>query len=117
MIGDIFDIEDDFIVIKKHILVSYDDIKIIRVFSNIIAYLKNGYKCYNWALGVNNNDLSYTNDIKDDYKIMKHKGYQVARKNKGKVIIKNGVKYVEMNGNIYNYYSYANAGILIPEEI
>lgn len=46
MIGDIFDIEDDFIVIKKHILVSYDDIRIIRVFSNIIAYLKNGYKCF-----------------------------------------------------------------------
>jgi len=79
--------------------------------------LKNGYKCYNWALGVNNNDLSYTSNIKDDYKIMKHKSYQIARKGKGKVIMKNGIKYVELNGKIYNYYSYVNAGILISEQI
>jgi len=79
--------------------------------------LKNGYKCYNWALGVNNNDLSYTYNIKDDYKIMKHKATQILKKNRGKVLIKNGKKYVEMNGKIYNYYSYVNAGILIPEEI
>ncbi len=77
----------------------------------------NGYKCYNWALGVDNNDLSYTANIKDDYKIMKHKNFQIARKNKGKVIMKNGVKYVELNGKIYNYYSYVNAHVLIPEEI
>ena len=79
--------------------------------------LKNGYKCYNWALGVNNKDLSYTYDIKDDHRIMKHKATQILKKNKGKVLIKNGIKYVIMNGKIYNYYSYVNAGILIPEEI
>ncbi len=79
--------------------------------------LANGYKCYNWALGVNKDDLSYTSDIKDDYTIMKHKSYQLARKNKGRVILKNGNKYVVLNGKVYNYHSYVNAGILIPEEI
>lgn len=79
--------------------------------------LANGYKCYNWAIGVNNDDLSYTNDIKDDVRIMKHKANQILKKGKGKVIIKDGVKYVELNGNIYNYYSYVNAGILISEKI
>jgi hypothetical protein len=79
--------------------------------------LKNGYKCYNWALGVNNKDLSYTYDIKDDHRIMKHKATQILKKNKGKVLIKNGIKYVIMNGKIYNYYSYVNAGVLIPEQI
>ena len=79
--------------------------------------LLNGYKCYNWALGVNNDELSYTSDIKDDVKIMKHKANQILKKNKGKVVVKNGNKYVEMNGKIYNYYSYVNAGILIPEQI
>ena len=79
--------------------------------------LANGYKCYNWALGVDKNDLSYTPDINDDYMIMKHKSYQVARKNKGRVILKNGNKYVVLNGKVYNYHSYVNAGILIPEEI
>jgi len=79
--------------------------------------LGNNYKCYSWAIGVNKNDLSYTSDIKDDYKIMKHKKYQVLKKNKGKVIIKKGKKYVEVDGKIYNYYSYVNAGILIQEQI
>ena len=79
--------------------------------------LNNNYKCYSWAIGVNKNDLAYTNNIKDDYKIMKHKKYQVLKKDKGKVIIKNGKKYVLMNGKIYNYYSYVNAAVLIEEQI
>jgi len=80
--------------------------------------LENGYKCYNWAIGVNNNDLSYTPNIKDDYKIMKHKKYQILKKNKGKVILnKDNEKYVIVDGKTYNYYSYKEAGILIPEEI
>jgi hypothetical protein len=79
--------------------------------------LENGYKCYSWALGVNKNDLSFTSNIKDEFKIMKHRKYQLARRNKGRVISRKGLKYVEMNGKIYNYYSYINAGILIPEEI
>jgi len=79
--------------------------------------LENGYKCYSWALGVNKNDLSYTTNIKDDYKIMKHTKMQISKKGKGKVIIKKGNKYVLLNDKIYNYYSYKNAGILIPEEI
>jgi hypothetical protein len=79
--------------------------------------LENDYKCYSWALGVNKNDLAFTSNIKDDFKIMKHRKYQMYKKNKGRVISKKGIKYVEMNGKIYNYYSYINAGILIPEEI
>ena len=79
--------------------------------------LENGYKCYSWALGVNKNDLSFTSNIKDDFKIMKHRKFQLARKNKGRVVSRKGLKYVELNGKIYNYYSYINAGILIPEEI
>lgn len=79
--------------------------------------LLNSYKCYSWAIGINNDDLSYTANIKDDYKIMKHKNVQVQKKGRGRVIIKNGDKYVLLDGKIYNYYSYKNAGVLIPEEI
>jgi len=79
--------------------------------------LENDYKCYSWALGVNKNDLSFTSNINDDFKIMKHRKFQLPRKNKGRVVSRKGIKYVEMNGKIYNYYSYTNAGILIPEEI
>ena len=79
--------------------------------------LTNTFKCYTWALGVNNNDYSYTNDINNDYKIMRHKNMQVPRKNKGRVIMKKGIKYIEMDGKYYNYFSYINAGVLIPEVI
>jgi len=79
--------------------------------------LKNLYKCYNWAIGVNNNELSYTPNIKDDYKILTFRKRQIAKKGKGKVIIKNGIKYVLLDGKIYNYHSYTTASILIPEEI
>jgi len=79
--------------------------------------LENDYKCYSWALGVNKNDLAFTANIKDDFKIMKHRKFQIPKRNKGRVVSKKGIKYVEMNGKIYNYYSYINAGILIPEEI
>lgn len=73
----------------------------------------NGYKCYNWAINVNKQDLAYTGNIHDDKKIMKHKKLEVVRKNKGKVVVKDGVKYVLMNNEIYDYFSYKNAGILV----
>jgi hypothetical protein len=31
--------------------------------------------------------------------------------------MKNGIKYIEMDGKYYDYYSYTNAGILIQEFI
>jgi superfamily II DNA or RNA helicase len=79
--------------------------------------LQNTFKCYAWALGVNKNDFSYTTDINNDYKIMKHRNLQVAKRGKGKAIMKNGIKYIEMDGKYYDYYSYTNAGILIQEFI
>ena len=78
--------------------------------------LENGYKCYSWAIGVNNNEYSYTTNIKNDYKIMKHKKYQLPRNGTGRVIIKDGEKFVLLDDKIYNYHSYKKAGILIPEE-
>uniref|UniRef100_A0A6C0DMD4 Helicase ATP-binding domain-containing protein n=1 Tax=viral metagenome TaxID=1070528 RepID=A0A6C0DMD4_9ZZZZ len=79
--------------------------------------LLNTFKCYKWAIGVNNNDFSYTNDITNDYKIMKHKKMEVQKRGKGRVVQKRGVKYVELDGKYYDYFSYVNAGILIPEVI
>lgn len=79
--------------------------------------LQNSFKCYSWALGVNNDELSYTDNIKNDMKIMKHKNYQILKKDKGRVFIKNGKKYVELNQKVYNYHAYVNAGILIPDKI
>jgi superfamily II DNA or RNA helicase len=79
--------------------------------------LQNTFKCYAWALGVNKNDFSYTTDINSDYKIMKHRNLQIAKKGKGKAIMKNGIKFIEMDGKYYDYYSYINAGVLVPELI
>ena len=76
--------------------------------------LQNGYKCYNWPINVNNNELTYTPNIADDGRIQQHQKLQVVRKNKGTVISKDGKKYVTMNGKLYDYFSYKNSGILLP---
>jgi hypothetical protein len=76
--------------------------------------LQNGYKCYNWPINVNNDDYTYTPNILEDSRIQGHQKMQVTKKNKGIVISKNGKKYVTLNGKLYDYFSYKNAGILLP---
>lgn len=76
--------------------------------------LINGYKCYNWAINADDNDFTYTPNIRDDNKIQKHQKLQVLQKNKGTVVSRNGKKYVTINNKLYDYFSYKNAGILLP---
>ena len=79
--------------------------------------LANGYKCYNWPINVNDNELSYTNNINDDKKILQFKNKQHIRKDRGRVVLKNGKKYVILKDKLYDYYSYVNAGLLIPASV
>ena len=76
--------------------------------------LESGYKCYNWPINVNSNKLSYTKNIEEDYKILKHNKLKKLNKGKGKVVLIRNNKYVEMNNKYYDYNSYVNAGILLP---
>ena len=82
--------------------------------SDVNNPLANGYKCYNWPINVNNNELSYTNNINADKKILQYKNKQHIRKDRGQVVLKNGKKYVVLKNKLYDYYSYVNAGILLP---
>ena len=83
------------------------------IHSEVNKPLDNGYKCYNWPININDNKLSYTHNITDDNKIQLYKLYERAKKNKGKVVSHNGVKYVLLNNKLYDYFSYKNAGVLI----
>ena len=85
--------------------------------SDVNNPLANGYKCYNWPINVNNNELSYTNNINADKKILQYKNKQHIRKDRGQVVLKNGKKYVVLKNKLYDYYSYVNAGILLPATI
>ena len=85
--------------------------------SDVNNPLANGYKCYNWPINVNNNELSYTNNINADKKILQYKNKQHIRKDRGQVVLKNGKKYVVLKNKLYDYYSYVNAGILLPASI
>lgn len=76
--------------------------------------LSSEYRCYHWPINVNNNELAFTRDINDDNKIMQFRKLQVAKKDKGRVISKDGKKYVLLNDKVYDYYSYKNAGVLLP---
>lgn len=75
--------------------------------------LQNGYKCYNWAINSNENDLSYTNEIGSDSTILKQRKFQVLKKQTGRVVSKDGIKFVLIDDQLYDYYSYKNAGILL----
>ena len=85
--------------------------------SDVNHPLANGYKCYNWAINVNDNELSYTNNINDDKKILQFKNKQHIRKDRGRAVLKNGKKYVILKDKLYDYYSYVNAGLLIPASV
>jgi hypothetical protein len=76
--------------------------------------LSGEYRCYHWPINVNNNELAFTKDINNDNKIMQFRKLQMAKKDKGRVISKDGKKYVLLNDKIYEYYSYINAGVLLP---
>jgi len=78
--------------------------------------MQNGYKCYNWAININLDDFSFAKNIDDEKKIQKHQKYQVTQKATGKVVKdkNNGKKYVRLNNELYDYFSYKNTGILIP---
>lgn len=76
--------------------------------------MENGYKCYNWAINADPAALSYTENIEDDHTIQKHQKMQVLRKNRGVVVSHKDKKYVMINNKLYDYFSYKNAGILLP---
>lgn len=79
--------------------------------------LLNGYKCYNWAININENKLAYTQNIMEDSKIQQHRKLQKLRKNRGTVVSKDGVKYVLLNDKLYDYFSYVNSGLLYRANI
>jgi superfamily II DNA or RNA helicase len=79
--------------------------------------LSNGYKCYSWPINVDDNELAYTNNISLDKKILQFKNKQHIRKDRGQVVLKNGKKYVILKDKLYDYYSYVNAGILLPASV
>lgn len=82
--------------------------------SNQNKPLESGYKCYNWPINVDNNKLSYTKDINNDSKILKHDKLKKKKTGIGKVVLIKDKKFVELNKKIYDYESYKNAGILLP---
>ena len=85
--------------------------------SDVNKPTSNGYKCYNWPINVDNNELSYTNNIDADKKILQYKNRQHIKKDRGRVVLKNGTKYVLLKNKLYDYYSYVNASILLPANI
>ena len=83
------------------------------IHSAINQPLKNGYKCYNWPINKNNDKLSFTQSILEDRVITQNKNYEKTKIDKGRVVSKDGIKYVLLNNKLYDYYSYKNAGVLL----
>ena len=64
------------------------------IHSEINKPLNNGYKCYNWPINKNVDKLSFTQNINEDSVITKYKMFEKTKIGKGKVVSKNGIKYV-----------------------
>jgi hypothetical protein len=75
--------------------------------------LKNGYKCYNWPINMKEDKLAFTQNILNDGKITQYKNYERAKTDRGKVVSRDGVKYVLLKDKLYDYNSYKNAGVLL----
>jgi len=78
--------------------------------------LNNGYKCYNWPINIKDDKLAFTQNILNDSKITQYKNYERVKKDRGRVVSKDGVKYVLLNDKLYDYNSYKNAGVLLLAE-
>jgi hypothetical protein len=75
--------------------------------------LKNGYKCYNWPINIKDDKLAFTQNILNDSKITQYKNYERVKTDKGKVVSRDGIKYVLLHDKLYDYNSYKNAGVLL----
>jgi len=75
--------------------------------------LKNGYKCYNWPINMKEDKLAFTQNILNEGKITQYKNYERAKTDRGKVVSRDGVKYVLLKDKLYDYNSYKNAGVLL----
>jgi len=75
--------------------------------------LKNGYKCYNWPINMKDDKLAFTQNILNDGKITQYKNYERVKTDKGKVVSRDGIKYVLLKDKLYDYNSYKNAGVLL----
>lgn len=83
------------------------------IHANVNKPLKNGYKCYNWPINMKEDKLAFTQNILNDSKITQYKNYERVKTDRGKVVSRDGTKYVLLNEKLYDYNSYKNAGILL----
>jgi len=83
------------------------------IHADINKPLNNGYKCYNWPINIKDDKLAFTQNILNDGKITQYKNYERVKTDKGKVVSRDGVKYVLLHDKLYDYNSYKNAGVLL----
>jgi len=78
--------------------------------------LEHGYSCFSYPINQNPKDLAYLPDFQEDKKTTSFGMKERSRKIKGKVILKDGVKYVILNDDtsvLYDYPAYLSAGVLV----
>ena len=78
--------------------------------------LEHGYSCFSYPINQNPKDLAYLPDFQEDKKTTSFGMKERSRKVQGKVILKDGVKYVILNNDtsvLYDYPAYLSAGVLV----
>lgn len=75
-----------------------------------------GLKCYAFPVNMEPSDMAFETTLAADMRQTMKKKTTRSRKIRGKVVSKNGTKYVVVEGmnGVYDYTAYKEAGVLVP---
>jgi hypothetical protein len=80
--------------------------------------LMNNYSCFSYPINIENETYNYLPNLHDDDKLSSFKKVEKERKIKGKVVLKDDVKYVMLPNDetLYDYQAYKDTHILIASK-
>lgn len=81
--------------------------------------VQSGMQCYSFPINMEDGETAYAPSIGDEKRKLAQKRLEKTRKIQGKVTMKNGKKYVIIDGipGYYDYTAYKDAGVLIAASL
>jgi hypothetical protein len=86
--------------------------------ANMNKPLMNNYSCFSYPINIENETYNYLPNLHDDDKLSSFKKVEKERKIKGKVVLKDDVKYIMLPNDetLYDYQAYKDTHILIASK-
>lgn len=86
--------------------------------ANMNKPFMNNYTCFSYPININNESYTYLPNLYDDDKLSSFKMVEKEKKIRGKVVLKDDIKYVMLpnDNTLYDYQAYKDAHVLIPSK-